>query len=825
MPVADAARKAAVQQELRAAANPHKSQVDKISEEMQPSRRNFLQQCLVSSTSLALTSLSSARTYSSAKILPLDPGWRFHEKPNDAALMPAFNDSTWPAVNLPHCVAPLSWQNWDPASWEKLWIYRRRFTLPDAFHNLRTFLHFEGVMTSATPVLNGHALPRHVGGYLPFSYEITSLIKNGENVLAVEVDSRWQNVPPEGSPKGPRSIDYLEPGGIWGSVSIRAVPGIFLKDVFAKPVNVLNTHRHVEVTCTLDAAEASEAIQITADLEESGRIVAHASQRLRIEKPGETTVLLHLDNLQNIKLWDVEHPHLYELRVTAASAKKLLHEYRTRIGFRDARFEVDGFFLNGRRLKLFGLNRHELYPYVGRAMPPRVLRRDAEILRREFHCNMVRCSHYPQSEAFLNACDELGLMVWEEPPGWQYLGDDAWKYLVVRDVSEMVRRDRNHPCVIIWGVRINESHNDPALYRRTKQVAESLDGTRPTSGSMTRLSTQDWLQDVFAFDDYHTAPDGTAGLAAPLPGVPFFVSEAVGQFNYPARHGFDRKYRRAGDIATQVDQAVRHAQVHDKSAANPRYCGVTAWCAFDYPSLINAYHAVKCPGVADMFRIPKLGAALYASQVNPSRQPVIEPDFYWDFGPATPSGPGDKALIFSNCDRVELFVNGVLHSILHPDRTHFPHLPYPPFVANFSNLRVDPLRPPELRIDGYLGQRLVLSRSFSADTSKDQLTVQADDKELFADGSDSTRIVFRVTDKYGAQRLFGSGEVMLKLTGPGTILGDNPFSLAETGGVGAVWVKTLPGQTGRIQVEVSHPRFGAKTVTIRVFPQPREAST
>lgn len=102
-------------------------------------------------------------------------------------------------------------------------------------------------------------------------------------------------------------------------------------------------------------------------------------------------------------------------------------------------------------------------------MPRRVLRKDAEILRNEFNCNAVRCSHYPQSEAFLDACDELGLLVWEEIPGWQYIGDASWQDLAVRDVSQMVQRDRNHPSVIIWGVRINESHNDPALYHRTKK--------------------------------------------------------------------------------------------------------------------------------------------------------------------------------------------------------------------------------------------------------------------------------------------------------------------------------------------------------------------
>ncbi|HEX4748704.1 MAG TPA: glycoside hydrolase family 2 TIM barrel-domain containing protein [Bryobacteraceae bacterium] len=189
---------------------------------------------------------------------------------------------------------------------------------------------------------------------------------------------------------------------------------------------------------------------------------------------------------------------------------------------------IDGFFLNGRRLQFFGLNRHELYPYVGRAMPRRVLRKDAEILRNEFNCNAVRCSHYPQSEAFLDACDELGLLVWEEIPGWQYIGDASWQDLAVRDVSQMVQRDRNHPSVIIWGVRINESHNDPALYHRTKEAAKLLDDSRPTSGSMVYHSTDNWLQDIFAYDDYHSGPDGSVGLEPPFPGVPFFFRKLWG---------------------------------------------------------------------------------------------------------------------------------------------------------------------------------------------------------------------------------------------------------------------------------------------------------
>jgi beta-galactosidase len=513
-----------------------------------------------------------------------------------------------------------------------------------------------------------------------------------------------------------------------------------------------------------------------------------------------------------VALWDVTAPKLYDVVLTLFVDDHPLHEYRTRTGFREARFEMDGFFLNGHRVQLFGLNRHELYPYVGRAMPDRVLRKDAEILRNDFNCNAVRCSHYPQSEAFLDACDELGLLVWEEIPGWQYIGNAAWQDLALRDVSQMVRRDRNHPSIVIWGVRINESRNDPALYRRTKEAAKLLDDSRPTSGSMVYHSTDNWLQDVFAYDDYHSAPDGSVGLQPPLPGVPFFFSEAVGQFSYGA-HGFNNKYRRAGEVELQKKQALFHAQVHDRGASNVRYAGVIAWCAFEYGSLMNAYRGVKYPGVADVFRVPKLGASFYRAQVDPKQRAVIEPNFYWDFGTSTPSGPGKGAIIFSNLERLEVLIDSKLHSVVHPDREGFPHTKYPPF---FVDLAVDGSTKPELRINGYSGDTLVLSRSFSSDPTSDQFILQVDDSEIFNDGSDATRLVFRVVDKFVAPRLLAGGSVTLSIAGPGVIVGDNPFNLTESGGVGAVWIKAKAGSRGRMRVSAHHTSLGSRSVDINI---------
>jgi len=788
------------------------------------SRRHFLQTCAWSATALAAGSVLMSR---SAKAQPsgpsgparlrfsLDQNWRFGGKLKADALQPGFDDSAFEPVTLPHCVAKLSWQSWKPSQWQDVWVYRRHFATRPEFKNRRVFLDFDGVMNTALPVFNGKELPVHAGGYLPFSHEITDLLRDGDNVLAVSVDSHWNPVPPDGSPKGTSSVDYLEPGGITRSVALRAVPQIFISDVFAKPVNVLKPSRHVEVTCTIDTgAVPGKPLRLKVEMFDGDRRITAAAKELLPDVAGEATVAFRLSDLKDVKLWDVDAPQLYRIVVTLMAGDEPIHDYQTRIGLREARFDADGFYLNGRKLRFMGLDRHEIYPYTGFAMPPRVMRRDAEILKHEFNCNAVRCSHYPQSEAFLDACDELGLLVWQETPGWGYMGDATWKELVLSDVQAMIRRDRNHPSIFIWGVRVNESKNDPELYQRTTAAARALDNSRPASGSMTAHSTRNWKEDVFALDDYHAKPDGSVDIAEPLPDVPYMLSETVGQFSYSAKKGFNNKYRRAGDLTMQTSQALYHAQAHDRAAAYPRFSGVIAWCAFDYSSLINAYNAIKCPGVADVFRIPKLGATFYQSQVSPTVRPVILPDFYWDFGPNSPNGPGKSAAIFSNCERLEIFVGGKSLANLQPDRAGYPNLKYPPF---FCDLELDGGKKPELRIDGYVGDKMALSKSFSSDAGKDQLFLAADDAEIIGDGSDATRLVFKVVDKFGTERAFAGGQIAFELTGPGLLIGDNPFTtLADSGGVGAAWIKTHPGATGSITVKATHSTLGEKSVTVNV---------
>jgi beta-galactosidase len=794
-------------------------------------RRKFLRAAVGGTAGLAAWSVLSALTPAAraaaspsrgpaARTVSFDAGWLFGAA-SAGSDQPGFDDSGFVAVTLPHTVAPLSWQNWDSSAWEQLWVYRKRFDAPPGTDGMRVFLDFSAAMTHATVTLNGVKLADHLGGYLPFSAEISRALLPSGNALAVTLDSTFNlDVPPDRpAPYLSTSVDFWQPGGIYRDVRLRTVPLIFLADVFAQPANVLDpAARQVVVQATVDAALVPPGtVQVAIELLDEGRTLASGQEPVTITGAGRVTVTATLAGLGDITLWDTGHPKLYQVVATLLVNGSPLHDYQVRIGFREATFSPDGFCLNGRQVKLFGVNRHQFFPFAGGAMPARVQARDAEIIRYELNCNMVRCSHYPQSEAFYDACDEIGLMAWEEAPGWDYLGDEPWLAAAYRDIGQMIVRDHNHPSIIIWGARLNETPNDVPFYTSTNELAHALDASRPTVGAMAGLRlTTDYEQDVFAENDYSfvidTAGDKQPTLQPPVDGVglPYLVSEAVGTLSGPAIY-----YRRIDTQSVQQGQATAHGQVHDIAASDDRYCGLLAWSGFDYPSGNgNQYQGVKYTGVVDLFRIAKPGAAIYQAQTDPQVTPVIAPAFYWDFGPVSPVTSLPAAMICANLDRLEVYVGGEYFATVTPDTADYPNLDYPPSFVDFST--VDGSSLPDLRIDGYLGPVQVASRSLAADPSGDVLWLAADDAEIDADGVDATRLAFRAVDRYGAPRPYVAGLLTLDIDGPAVLIGDNPFDFAPAGGAGAVWIRSLPGSPGTVTIRASHPSLGSAVASVRV---------
>ncbi|MGA8432565.1 MAG: glycoside hydrolase family 2 TIM barrel-domain containing protein [Candidatus Sulfotelmatobacter sp.] len=767
-------------------------------------RRNFIKTTgtLIAGATLVPSALANAaeETLPAGRlVLPMNRNWLFNHTVAEGAHAKDFNDSGYERIVIPHTNVRLPWHSFDEKTYEFVSSYRRHFKLPAEARGRHVFVDFEGAMTASTVWINGTRLGEYKGGYTPFSFELTPHLDfNGDNVLAVDLDSSERpDIPPFGY-----EIDYLTFGGIYREVWLRIVPGTYIENVFAKPKDVLSDHPSLDVDCHIQHLEPSrEPLRVEAVLRDGDRVVQKGSQTFPASsasaEDGVRTV--SLANLSSIKLWDLAHPNLYKVDVLLWRGSQQVDSVSRVIGFREALFTDHGFELNGKIVKLRGLDRHQTFPFAGQAMPGRVQRRDAQILRNKLKCNIVRTSHYPQSRHFLDACDELGLLVLEEIPGWQHIGDQAWQDISVDNVGRMIKRDWNHPSIILWGVRINESKDNHDFYTRTNALAHKLDPTRQTGG-IRYFQESEFLEDVFTMNDF-------GWPLKPPNHTRYLNTEFVGH-TYPTKT--------IDQVERLTEHMIRHARVHDQLASDAQYAGGIAWCAFDYNTHGNfgsgdriCYH-----GVTDMFREPKPAAGFYKSQCDPAEEVVLEPAFHWARGDA--SIGFSHAVVCSNCDHIKFFMGNEMVAEADPDRKQFAHLRYAPFVIDLP----DPWHKwGDLRLEGYIGGKLAITKHYSGKGTDQKFALLPDDTSLIADGADTTRVVLRVTDEFDAIRPFANDAVKLELEGPAEIIGDNPFSLI--GGTGAVWIRAKE-QAGTVRLTATHPALGKQQIEIAVSAAPPE---
>ena len=419
----------------------------------------------------------------------MNTNWLFGGQYTSGSESSFFDDSNFAPVTLPHTVTSLSWQNWDYPAWQQVWIYRRHFNggrlLDPHRPGNRILVDFDGVMVNASVAINDQVVSTHQGGYLPFSAELTGKVTSGDNLLAVVVDSRCLPVPPVGVGRGPDSVDFFQPGGIYRDVRLRVLPQVFLSDLFAQPGDVLSSQPRVDIECAVDSAATTHAAgTLLVQLFDGQTQIAAQVTTVKVSSPGISTARLSLTGFGPVSLWSPDSPKLYTVQATLNFPGIGSHVLSRRIGFREASFRPEGFFLNGKRLQLFGLNRHQLYPYAGMAMPARVQRKDAEILKNEFNCNMVRCSHYPQSPAFLDACDELGLLVWEEAPGWHNVS--VTPALAGPRGAERPRHGDQGPEPSLGGHLGHQAQRDPGLPRAVGRDQAGRAGARPLAAEFRR---------------------------------------------------------------------------------------------------------------------------------------------------------------------------------------------------------------------------------------------------------------------------------------------------------------------------------------------------
>ena len=602
-------------------------------------------------------------------------GWLFTPVFDPAIVRPECPELTLEPVRLPHTVKALPYNYCNENDYQKLSGYRREFFAPKEWEGRTVLLTFGAVAHDATVFCNGRRVFHHSCGYTAFTVDLTSALHLGQkNVVAVRCDSREDlNIPPFGG-----QMDFLTYGGICRAVCLDVKEPAYLRDIFIET--------KAEGDFRIYTATVGETVGCTLQAE------IRSPSGSRAFYTGELSLPI-TGALNSVHPWSIEHPTLYTLTVrlirpgTSGLPDRVLDEKSTRFGFRTIQFVAGGFYLNGQRVELRGLNRHQSYAYQGYAMPDSIQRLDAQLLKKQLGCNAVRLTT-PPSPAFLDACDELGLLVFVEMPGWQHVGDDIWKAQALQNCREMVCQCRSHPSIFLWGVRVSGSADDESFYKRTNETVRRLDPTRPTAGTRSTRRSQ-LLEDVYAYADYsyHGRGVGCEARTAVTPDTRkgYLISEFEGA-QFPAKPFDDEPHRLA--------QALRYAAVLNDTIAQQGVAGSFGWCMTDYNTHreFGSGDRISYQGVMDMFRNPKLSAAVYASQKTP-RSPsdiVLEISSSMALGDH-PGGFAGACWAFTNAESLRLYRDNDFVAEFTPDRRgRFAALPHPPIeIHDFVGLLLE----------------------------------------------------------------------------------------------------------------------------------------
>ena len=731
----------------------------------------------------------------------LNYGWKFSEgfPPGAAEILLEGQE-----VTLPHNAVDLPLQYFDERLYQREFRYQKTLDWQADFGGREVHLQLDGAMADATVYLNGVAVASHTDGFTPILARLTDLLTTGENLLSVRLSGEENPlIPPFGG-----QIDYLTYAGLYRDAWIFTTGRTWIDSVKIETPDPLAAGKTIRARFKLSGADPYGSIVTCRIMDAKFRVLVDS--RIRASEQTDEFVF---SGLEGLDLWDVDSPILYRAELTVDRDGSRSDRVEVGFGFRSAEFTPDGFLLNGRPMKIIGLNRHQSYPYVGYAMGRRAQERDAEILKHELHCNLVRTSHYPQSPWFLDHCDRIGLLVFEEIPGWQHIGGVAWKERAVENVGRMIKRDWNHPSIVLWGVRINESPDDNDLYARTNQLARDLDPTRQTAG-VRNFAGSELLEDVYTVNDFVCGSEEQPGtnrgrVALRRPSemtcldnpVPYLVTEFNGHM-HPTKI-WDCEQR-------QLEHVVRYLQILNAAFGDPQISGCIGWCMADYNTHkdFGAGDRICHHGVLDMFRIPKFAASVFASQSDPEEGVVLVPVTWWARGERSMGGVLPLTVL-TNCEEVELHFGADFMMRFQPDRTAYPNLPHPPVTIDHRSIPQGCLGAwgtewEDARLVALLGGKAVSEVRLAADPVAVELRLSADSDHLLNSEKDGVRVVVEAIDQVGMKLPFLSDALHVQIDGPAKLLG--PEMLALRGGSAAFWIESV-GSNGTVRVIVTSSRF------------------
>ena len=722
--------------------------------------------------------------------------WHFTKAENETISDDTYlanNDfKSWQKVSLPHTanLEPKIVNNqWQGVSW-----YAKNFTLSDEMYGKKLFFKFEGAMNTAEVWVNNKKLIKHQGGYLPFVIDFTEIaLFDKENIIHIKLNNKDN---PTTGPKPLKNLDFNTYGGIYRNVWLIAKNSLHITDpiftnkvasggVFvsypkvSKEEATINIKTHVK---NENNVKQSFLIKNTL-LKNDAEIIFSESEIYQLKKNEDEQFSTNLV-LETPELWSPSSPNLYHLKTEVLQNGEVVDSEITRIGIKTIKFINQDFYLNGTKTFLRGVNRHQEYPYVGYALSDNANYRDAKKIK-EAGFDYVRLSHYPQSPAFMKACDEIGLITIDAILGWQYFSEDeAFQKHIYQTAKDLIRRDRNYASVIAWEVSLNESWMPDFFIDSLTNIAKKEYQTE-------QAYTAGWQP--YGYDIYLQARQHRLQHYNSKIKKPYNVSE-YGDWEYYAMNAglnqdswsnllqaerSSRQPRSAGEKAL-LQKETNLQEAHNDNLNTPAFAD-GYWVMFDY----NRGYAddIEASGIMNLFRLSKPSYYFYQSQRDfndPFGKPMIHIANEWK-----KDSPLDVR-IFSNCEEVELFLNGKSVGKQKPNQDKISkNLKHPPFT-----FKLPKYNPGKLEAKGFINNINVVNHIVNSPVKPSKIKIELDvsGKKIDVNNDDIVFVYASILDKNETVLTNANDKVEFKLKGNAKIIGDNPVKTEA--GVASILIKT-----------------------------------
>ncbi len=762
---------------------------------------------------------------SGRQVWNFNAAWRFHLGDVAGAEQRDFNDQRWEVISTPHSVQLMPAEASGCRNYQGIAWYRKHFTMPQGTKGCDVVLHFEAIMGKQVFFVNGQKVKEHEGGYLPININLTAFgCQAGDQVvIAVKADNSDDKTYPPG--KKQMTLDFAYHGGIYRDVWMIAKNKVAITDAVEEQqvagggilVHFENISERQAIVIVNTEVRNSDTKARSIIVENSLPAVhIKKSQRIKLQ-PGEKRIVIQRLQVKKPLLWSPETPHLYDLATRVKDGKKTLDGGVSKVGIRSFEFKgQEGFWLNGKRYhQLVGANRHQDFAYVGNALPNSQQWRDAKRLR-DAGFTIIRTAHYPQDPSFMDACDELGLFIIVATPGWQYWNKTpGWDEKVHQNTRSIIRRDRNHPCVLMWEPILNETRYPEEFALQALQITkdEYPYPYRPIAAADVHSA---------GVADHYDVVYGWPGddFKADKPKQCIFTRE-FGELvdDWYAHNNLNRASRSWGEKPMLIQAMSLFKSTDELYKTTGQFIGGCQWHPFDHQ---RGYHPDPYwGGIYDAFRQPKTALPMFQST---QREAVDTPMVY--IAHEMTQFSEKDVIVFSNCDSVRLTMYGGEHSWTLPVPHETGHAPSQPVIfrdaweffeaRNWSYTKKN-WQNVKMVAEGLVGGKVVcrMEKMPSRRSTKLRLRVDEMGKKLIADGSDFVVVVCEVTDDSGHVRRLAKENIRFTVEGEGEIIGDaainaNPRAV-EWGSAPVLIRSTRQAGKIRIKAEVQFPGTHAPT--------------